>query len=234
MERHGHPALVDAPLNAIIGFSEVIKSQALGPVGVPQYLAYLEDIHSSGKHLLAVINDILDMSKIEAGEMKPIEAKFPLAGVVNSCLRIISDRAAKGSVTVESAVREDLPLVYADERMTKQILLNLLSNAVKFTPENGRVTIEAGLHGSGDLAIAVRDTGIGIAPEHMDVILRPFGQADTKLARKYEGTGLGLPLVKAMTELHGGRLDIASTPGQGTTVTVTLPAARIVRERMIA
>ena len=222
------------PLNAIIGFSEVIKSQAFGPVGAPQYLEYLGDIHSSGKQLLAVINDILDMSKIEAGEMKPIEAKFPLAGVVNSCLRLIADRAEKGSVTVTSGVRDDLPPLYADERMVKQILLNLLSNAVKFTPEGGQVTIEAGLNGAGDLAIAVRDTGIGIAPEHMDVILRPFGQVDAKLERKYEGTGLGLPLVKAMTELHGGRLEIASTPGQGTTVTVTLPAARVERERMIA
>ena len=222
------------PLNAIIGFSEVIKSQAFGPVGAPQYLEYLGDIHTSGKHLLAIINDILDMSKIEAGELKPIEAKFQLAGVVNSCLRLIADRAAKGTVTVESDVRDDLPLVYADERMIKQMLLNLLSNAVKFTPENGQVTIEAGLGSTGELAIAVRDTGIGIAPEHMDLVLQPFGQADTKLERKYEGTGLGLPLVKAMTELHGGRLDIASTPGQGTTVTITLPAARLVRERMIA
>jgi len=137
-------------------------------------------------------------------------------------------------VTVESTVRDDLPLLYADERMVKQILLNLLSNAVKFTPEGGRVTIEAGLDPAGDMAITVRDTGIGIAPEHMSVILQPFGQADAKLERKYEGTGLGLPLVKAMTELHGGRLDIASATGEGTSVTVTLPAERMVRERMIA
>jgi signal transduction histidine kinase len=222
------------PLNAVIGFSEVIKSQAFGPVGAPQYLDYLEDIHSSGKHLLAVINDILDMSKIEAGEMKPNEAEFHLADIAASCFRLIADRAAKGGVIVESEIGPDLPPLFADERMIKQILLNLLSNAVKFTPEGGRVTLRACLEGSGDVAITVRDTGIGIAPEHMDIILQPFGQADAKLERKYEGTGLGLPLVKAMTELHGGRLDIVSAVGQGTTALVILPAARVLRERMIA
>jgi PAS domain S-box-containing protein len=216
------------PLNAIIGFSEIMKTQAFGPVGAPQYLEYLDDIHTSGRHLLEIINDILDMSKIEAGELKPAEADFPVSGVVRASLRLIADRAEKGEVTVESAVPDDLPMICADERMIKQVLLNLLSNAVKFTPQGGRVTVGARIDENGAMALSVSDTGIGIAPEHMDVIMQPFGQADAALDRKYEGTGLGLPLVKAMTELHGGQIEIVSTVGEGTTVSVILPSSRVV------
>jgi signal transduction histidine kinase len=222
------------PLNAVIGFSEIMKTEALGPLGTPQYKDYMEDIHASGAHLLAVINDILDMSRIEAGEMKPAEERMEIARVVNAAVRLIVERAAKGKVALKTDLPADLPSLYADERMIKQILLNLLSNAVKFTPEGGRVTTGATVQTDGGISLWVADTGIGIAAEHMEVVLQPFGQADSRLERKYEGTGLGLPLVKAMVELHDGTLEIASAKGEGTTVTAHFPPIRAVRKEKVA
>jgi signal transduction histidine kinase/CHASE2 domain-containing sensor protein len=222
------------PLNAVIGFSEIMKTEALGPLGTPQYKEYMEDIHASGAHLLAVINDILDMSRIEAGEMKPAEERMEIARVVNAAVRLIAERATKGRVALKADLPADLPSLYADERMIKQILLNLLSNAVKFTPEGGRVTTGATVQTDGGISLWVADTGIGIAAEHMEVILQPFGQADSRLERKYEGTGLGLPLVKAMVELHDGTLEIASAKGEGTTVTAHFPPIRAVRKEKVA
>jgi len=221
------------PLNAIIGFSEIMRTQAFGPLGNARYLEYTNDIHNSGNHLIEIINDILDMSKIEAGELKPSESVFSFSRIAEGSLRLVIDRARKGEVTVTSEIPADLPRLHADERMIKQILLNLLSNAVKFTPQGGKVTLRARAAVTG-LAISVQDTGIGIPEDKMGIILEPFGQADMSLQRQYEGTGLGLPLVKSMTELHGGALEIRSVVGQGTTATVTLPAHRLVRERKIA
>ena len=223
------------PLNAIIGFSEIMRTEALGPLGSAQYLEYMNDINNSGEHLIQIINDILDMSKIEAGELNPIEDVVHFDGVADISMRLVADRAQKGDVTLINEVPEDLPDLLADERMLKQILLNLLSNAVKFTPEGGTVTLSAAVDENG-FAMSVADTGCGIPADKMAVILEPFGQADMTLGRTYEGTGLGLPLVKAMTELHGGALEIDSTEGQGTTATIRLPAEKIlkVKQQQIA
>jgi PAS domain S-box-containing protein len=221
------------PLNAIIGFSELMKTQALGPLGVDQYVEYMEDIHNSGNHLIEIVNDILDMSKIEAGELKPNEEIFDFSGVADVALRMVADRAQKGDVKLNNKLSGSSMRIHADQRMMKQILLNLLSNAVKFTPSDGEVTIEASADHTG-LTISVTDTGCGIPADKMDVVLEPFGQADMTLGRVFEGTGLGLPLVKAMAELHGGSLDIRSIVDEGTTATIWLSAERVVREQEIA
>ncbi|MGB0629611.1 MAG: ATP-binding protein [Alphaproteobacteria bacterium] len=218
------------PLNAIIGFSEIMRTEALGPLGSEQYLEYTNDINNSGEHLIQIINDILDMSKIEAGELDPIEDVVRFDGVADISMRLVADRAQKGEVELVNNVPDDLPELLADERMLKQILLNLLSNAVKFTPEGGTVTLVAHADDNG-FSISVTDTGCGIPADKMQVILEPFGQADMTLGRTYEGTGLGLPLVKAMTELHGGALEIDSTEGAGTTATVLLPAEKILKRK---
>ncbi len=215
------------PLNAVIGFAEVIKAQHFGPVGVPQYAEYVEDIFQSGHHLLALINDILDMSKIEAGEMRLTEAMVNIPAVAGSCLRLLSERAHKGKIAIAVDVPDDLPWLRADERMVKQMVLNLLTNAVKFTPPGGHVTIRAEIDAVDCLVVSINDTGVGIAPEQMDKVLRPFGQADTPQNGQQEGTGLGLPLVKAMAELHGALLVIDSTPNKGTTAAIRFPVARV-------
>ena len=218
------------PLNAIIGFSELMRTEALGPLGVPQYLEYMNDINGSGQQLIQIINDILDMSKIEAGELTPIEDEFDFARAADTSIRLVSDRAQKGEVTLLNSVSGDIPPLCADERMIKQILLNLLSNAVKFTPEGGMVELSADADTRG-FVFSVSDTGCGIPEDKMDIILQPFGQADMSLQRSYEGTGLGLPLVKAMTELHGGTLEILSREGHGTTATIRLPLSRVMEAR---
>lgn len=217
------------PLNAIIGFSEMIQAEMFGPLGAPQYAEYMKDIHGSGSHLLEVINDILDMSKIESGQMELQERKITLGDVIRSCLRLIQERAGDADVTVESNLPEALPDLRADERMVKQILLNLLSNAVKFTQSGGAITVSCGVADYGGLVITVEDTGIGIAAEDLEQALAPFGQIDTRLSRVYEGTGLGLPLVKSMVELHGGTLALESKVGQGTKVTVTFGRDRVIK-----
>ncbi len=221
------------PLNAIIGFSELMKMQPFGPLGSPQYLDYIVDIHNSGSHLIEVVNDILDMSKIEAGELKPNEAVFAFDRVIDSATRMVADRAYKSEVVIEQDIAPNLPCLLADERMIKQILLNLLSNAVKFTPAEGRVMLSARADATG-FTFSVSDTGIGIPADKLDIVMLPFGQADMTLHREYEGTGLGLPLVKGMTELHGGTFELASVEGEGTTATVWLPQDRIVPERKTA
>ncbi len=219
------------PLNAVIGFSEVIKTEPFGPLGAPQYADYIEDIFQSGQYLLSVINDILDMSKIEAGEMQMVEAVFGIPHTAESCRRLIAERAQKGQVKLIVEIQDDLPPLRADERMVKQMLLNLLTNAVKFTPQGGEVTLRAEMDKVGCLVISISDTGVGIAPQDMERVLQPFGQADSSLHRAYEGTGLGLPLVKSMAELHGAHLMIDSTLNKGTTVAIRFPVARTVQHR---
>lgn len=221
------------PLNAIIGFSELMKTEAFGPLGSPQYLEYITDINSSGNNLIQVINDILDMSKIETGELVPNEEDCYFRQIAENCLMLTADRARKGEVQLVNDLPQDLPEIRADQRMMKQILINLLSNGVKFTPPGGTVTLNASCDGTGFM-FSVSDTGCGIPADKMKVILEPFGQADMSLQRNFEGTGLGLPLVKAMAELHNGVLDIQSTPGEGTTATVWLPPAKVTEERQIA
>jgi len=215
------------PLNAIIGFSEVMKTELFGPVS-ERYRGYSTDIYNSGTHLLGLINEILDLSKAEAGQLELREEVVDIAATVEACVNLIREPARKAGVHLSVYLDYDVPFLLADERRMRQILINLLSNAVKFTPEDGEVTV-ATVRVPDGLAIEVRDTGIGIAPEDIPKALTPFGQVDSKISRKYEGTGLGLPLVKHLAELHGGSLSIASEVNVGTTVTVLLPGLRIVR-----
>lgn len=214
------------PLNAIIGFSEMIKTEMLGPVGVPQYLEYIGDINASGSHLLQIVNDILDMSKIEARQMEVTDDLINLVDLIDSSTRIIDERAWTNKIKLETEIEEGLPYLLADERLLKQMLINLLSNAVKFTEEGGAVTVNAFKRENGGLALQVTDTGIGIDMSQIDIVLEPFKQADTSLAREYDGTGLGLPLVKSMVELHNGTLEIESALGEGSTFRLCFPPER--------
>jgi two-component system cell cycle sensor histidine kinase PleC len=217
------------PLNAIIGFSEVIRDALVGPVAA-RYKDYARDIHSSGRHLLGLINDVLDLSKIELGRLELHEEPVVLAKVVNDCERLISERVRASNLELAINLPADLPLLRGDELRLKQVVLNLLSNAVKFTPVGGRITLSARMTAESGIVLAVADTGIGMKPDEIPIALEPFRQIDSALNRRYEGTGLGLPLARTLVELHDGRLNISSTPGQGTTVTVTLPAARVIRK----
>lgn len=210
------------PLNAIIGFSEILARELFGRLGEDRYRDYARLIHESGEHLLSVVNEILDMSKIEAGKFRIVPEPFDLAALIASCSEIMRHGAERKSVRLEVAVPEGLPEIVADRKACKQMLLNLLSNAVKFTPEGGRVRVSAARAGA-MIEIAVADTGIGIAKEDLARLGNPFVQADTSYNRSFEGTGLGLSVVKGLARLHGGTLEIDSTPGEGTTVTVRLP-----------
>lgn len=218
------------PLNAIIGFSEIMRDELFGPLGSPQYSEYVRDVLDSGVHLLNIINDLLDLSKLEAGKLELSEDTFEPDWLVEDCLRLVRGRADRGKITLATDVDGDLPWLTADPRLMKQILINLLSNAVKFTPEHGTVTIGATANADGSLDFYVRDTGIGMSPNEIKVALTPFGQVDGRLSRAHEGTGLGLPLARQLTELHGASLRVDSSPGAGTTVTITMPATRIVTQ----
>jgi signal transduction histidine kinase len=218
------------PLNAIIGFSEILRAESFGKLGVPRYRDYAVDIHNSGNHLLSIINDILDMAKIESGRLELRESECELAEVMDGALRLLADRAETAKVKVVRELPPEGLALYADQRALKQIVINLVTNAVKFTPEGGTITVAGARDATGRVVLSVSDTGIGIAPEQLKRVLEPFIQADGGLARKYEGTGLGLPITRALTELHDGTLDIDSVVGQGTTVRITLPAARALKK----
>jgi signal transduction histidine kinase len=214
------------PLNAIIGFAEVIEREIFGPVGVPQYGSYAADIHRSGQHLLSLINDILDLSKVEAGRFEIVEQDFALVEAIDEAKRLLEIRAEKAGLTMTTEIAGDIARVYADRKLISQALLNLLSNAVKFTPAGGQVRIAAKRDSAGDLLISVSDTGIGMAPEEIPRALEPFGQIDGTLARRYDGTGLGLTITKAFIEMHGGTLTLDSEKGCGTTATIRMPGWR--------
>ncbi len=214
------------PLNAIIGFSQMIDGEILGPVGQPGYREYARDIQSSSLHLLQIINDILDVSKIEAGMATLHETAVDFAAIVQACCRLVAAKAASLGIALTVDMPDDLPVISADERMLKQIMLNLLSNALKFTPGGGAVELAARGASDGGLIFTVKDTGIGIAREDFEKIFQPFGQVDSSLARKFEGTGLGLPLTKGLVELHRGSIGLESEVGRGTTIRITLPKKR--------
>lgn len=216
------------PLNAIIGFSSTIQEEIFGPIGHDKYSEYLTDINNSGQHLLELINDILDVSAIEAGALDLHEDDVDLSTLIEASARIIRPRADAGQVSVMNAVDKALPLVCLDERRCKQVMLNLLSNAVKFTLPGGDVSVTACLNDDGSLSIIVSDTGIGMDEKELAMALSTFGQVDSGLDRKHEGTGLGLPLTKGLIELHGGTLDVKSEKGRGTLITVTFPKERVV------
>jgi signal transduction histidine kinase len=215
------------PLNAIIGFSEMIHSELYGSLGDQRYKGYAQDIHNSGDHLLSIINDILDLSKIEAGQSDLNEEEIDLPPIVTSIRRIMHERAAAAGISFVADSGDGLPRILADRRALKQIMLNLLSNAVKFTPKGGRVELRMSLDADRALRIEVSDTGIGIDPEDIPRAMAAFGQVDGSWSRKYEGAGLGLPISRALTQLHGGTLELSSRPGSGTTVTVRLPPERV-------
>jgi len=216
------------PLNAIIGFSEIMRNELFGTLGNDNYVDYVRDIYESGTHLLRVINDILDVSKAEAGKIELHDEVVDVPEIVAASLRFVQDRAHALQVTLKSELSSELPCVRADPLRLKQVLLNLLSNAVKFTPEGGSVTVSAEITAEREFLLSIADTGIGISPEDMSRVLEPFGQADSALHRRYDGTGLGLPLARALVELHNGQLLLESTVGVGTTVTVRLPRERVV------
>jgi signal transduction histidine kinase len=209
------------PLNAIIGFSEVLKERMFGELNAKQ-LEYAHDIHSSGHHLLSLINDILDLSKIEAGKVELEPTRFHLATALEGALTLVRERAARHGIGVSLHVDERLDEIVADERKVRQVLLNLLSNAVKFTPDDGQIGVQAALvHGT--VEVSVKDTGIGIAPEDQEAVFEEFRQVGNDDLHKGEGTGLGLTLARKFVELHGGRIRVQSELGKGSTFTFSLP-----------
>ena len=209
------------PLNAIIGFSEVLQERLFGELNEKQ-AEYTDDILTSGRHLLSLINDILDLSKIEAGRMELEVTTFYLPDAIENALLLIRERASRHGIKLDRAVDDRLGDYTGDERKIKQILVNLLTNAVKFTPEGGRIKVEAGL-GDSAVIVSVADTGIGIAKEDQEAIFEEFRQVGSNYAQKREGTGLGLALTKRFVELHGGNIWVESEVGKGSTFTFTLP-----------
>jgi len=213
------------PLNAVIGFSEMIRDAIIGPLDA-RYREYGNDISGAGRHLQNIINDILDISKIEGGRLELRDELVSIGETVEACRRIVAAMAEAASVALSIEVPSSLPLIRSDPLRLRQILLNLMSNAVKFTPAGGRVRVSAAIDAEGAV-VAIEDTGIGMKSEDIAIALEPFRQIDGALSRRFEGTGLGLPLAKALVELHGGHLDIQSAPAAGTRVRVRLPLKRL-------
>jgi signal transduction histidine kinase len=216
------------PLNAIIGFSEMMQREVLGALGNDQYRSYVGDIHTSGTHLLQIINDILDLSKAEAGKLTLEEAVFDIRDPIRSVGQLTSVRLREAGLTQAVEIPDDIPLLRGDERKTMQMVLNLVTNAIKFSPEGGSVDIICRADPQAGLTITVADTGIGIAEKDIGRVLEAFEQADSSLSRKQQGTGLGLPLVKAMMALHDGTLTLSSRVGAGTNATIAFPSERLV------
>jgi two-component system cell cycle sensor histidine kinase PleC len=211
------------PLNAILGFSEIIAQECFGPVGSPRYKEYAGDIHSSGSHLLSLINDLLDVAKIEAGRMEIQPEPLPVRKTIDGALKIIAVKARERRQELVVEVDSDVPALYADERALKQIVINLVSNAVKFTPEGGRIAVVAGRARAGGFQLMVEDNGPGIPRDKLDKIFKPFSQVDNRYDRQGGGTGLGLALVRGLVELHGGRAWLESEQGKGARAYIVLP-----------
>ena len=214
------------PLNAIIGFSDMMKNEVFGSLGNDRYREYAADINTSGLHLLDLISDILDFAKIDAGRFELHEEDVDLRQTVAIVRNMVNGMAETGEVRLIETIPADLPWLFADKRRVRQIILNLLSNAIKFTPQGGEVAIAISTEARG-LVIRVSDTGIGIAKDDIPIALEQFGQIGNSLTRQHEGTGLGLPIAKRFIELHGGRLEIESTPPRGTTIVVVFPEERL-------
>ena len=216
------------PLNAIIGFSETMQLEVLGPMENDFYRNYVGNIHTSGQHLLGVINDLLDVAKIEAGRMQLREEVCDVTGIIAEVSRVLADRAAQAGLAIHTELPPGLPKVRADAGKIRQILFNLLSNAIKFTPPEGAIMICAQVTACGTFEVAVADTGIGIPRSQSESVLEAFVQLENVFSRSHAGSGLGLPLCKALAELHGGSLTLESEVNKGTRVAVTLPKYRIV------
>jgi signal transduction histidine kinase len=211
------------PLNAIIGFSEIMGSELFGKLGTPAYVQYAHDIRQSGGHLLAIINSVLDLSKSEAGKLQLMREHLDLRQIVESAVTIMRDQCTRAGLSLTAVMPDESLLFWGDPAKLRQVLLNLLSNAVKFTEPGGTITVRAAGAPGGTRVIEVADSGIGMSAADIPIALSAFGQIDSRLARRYDGTGLGLPLSKAIVELHGGTIAIDSTPGKGTRLTITLP-----------
>lgn len=216
------------PLNATIGFAELMEREVRGPLGDPRYKEYVASIKESGEHLLSLINDILDISKIEAGKLELHEEVFDLAVTAVAAVRLVTPQAQKLRVEIETHWPSQGLMFRGDPRIMKQIMTNLLSNACKFSHLGGRITLALAVDASGRCIVKVRDDGIGMTVEEVALALQPFGRVDSYISRKRGGTGLGLPLVKALSELHGGSLSVESCPGKGTEVSIILPAERVI------
>ena len=215
------------PLNAILGFSEVMKGELFGPHSVQAYKDYSNDIHFSGQHLLMLINEILDLSRVEAGRYELKEESVSLANIVEDCGHLLSLRAKKRDVTMNDAIEASLPRIWADERAVRQITLNLLTNAIKFTPQGGNVYVKVGWTQAGGQYLCIRDTGPGIPEDEIPVIMSSFGRGSLAQKNAEEGTGLGLPIVKGLVELHGGTFSLKSKVREGTEVIVVFPPQRV-------
>ena len=216
------------PLNAVIGFSEIMQREIMGPIGNEKYRSYIADIQASGTLLLNVINDILDLSKAEAGKLELNESTFEVAEAIHGVLRLLRPRIENAGLVVAVSIPVDLPMLRADERKTQQVFLNLLSNAVKFTHPGGRIDVVAHFDPDTGLTIRVIDTGIGIEPQNLSVVFEPFMQIDSALSRQHDGTGLGLPVVKAIVQRHQGKVQLQSILGSGTEATVIFPSDRAI------
>ncbi|MEQ8604437.1 MAG: PAS-domain containing protein [Marivibrio sp.] len=215
------------PLNAVIGFAEVLRDELYGPLGARQYRDFANDIYQGGQHLLEMINDILDLSKIEANRRELTSEAITLPALIDGVMRMVRQRAAEAGVRLHRDLPRALPDLYAEDKSMRQMLINLLSNAIKFTPKGGRVVVRAEQTADGALHLIVADDGVGMREEEIPIALAPFQQIDSALSRRHQGTGLGLPLVKSLIELHDGRLEIDSVPEEGTTVTLVFPAERV-------
>ncbi len=215
------------PLNAIIGFSEMMKNETFGALGSDKYKEYLGDIHLSARHLLEIINEVLDMSKIEAGRVELDEHLIGMEEVISSVTRMMTSRAANSGLKITEEIPENMPELYADPRLVRQIMINLVTNAVKFSNRGGTISVTANLLEDNSIQCIVQDNGVGIPPERIEEAMEPFGQVcDPEHSKGYQGTGLGLPLAKAMMELHNGRLELQSEINKGTKVTITFPPSR--------
>ena len=215
------------PLNAILGFSEVMKAELFGTHAVPAYKGYSSDIHSSGEHLLMLINEILDLSRVEAGRYDLREESIDLRAMIDECVHLVTLRASKKDIVIQLEHAEILDRLWADERAVRQVVLNLLSNAIKFTPQGGRVGIRLGTLGSGGQYFSIADTGAGIPENEIPTVMSSFGRGALAHKTAEEGTGLGLPIVKGLVELHGGLFELSSRVREGTTVTVSFPPERV-------
>jgi signal transduction histidine kinase len=218
------------PLNAILGFSDILKNESFGSIGSPIYREYSHDIHTSGKHLLDLINDILDVAKIEAGKLRLYEEAFDIKPATELCVNMLSLTAREADVTLSVRVEDDLPYLYADDTRLRQIISNLLSNAIKFTNPGGQVTLSVGRNRNDGIFVSVVDTGIGISEDEIEIALSQFGQVDDKYSRNTDGTGLGLSLVQLIISEHGGSFEFSSKLGEGTTAIAHFPVERL-RER---